>query len=201
MMMILSNKKGMTLMELIVGMVMFSIISVSISMLLAPTLFAYMRANDFAEYNALLDNIANQIISDLSQSTDEPKFPPGGDWIEWRADDDSSFLTITTRTRLVRYTVGDLVFDTDNESLGGVLQRVGVNENDEPELFDVFSEDFYKRKAVSFSIEEATSNSGEDITAYTLTVRLISTGTMASTGRGFEVTRDYVVRPLMLNQS
>ena len=60
------NKKGLTLMELIVGILMFSIISVAISMLLAPILSSYARANDFAEYNALLDNIANQIIDDIS---------------------------------------------------------------------------------------------------------------------------------------
>jgi len=165
---LLKTKKGFTLIELIVGLVIFGIISVAVSALLAPTLFAFMRANDFAEYNILLDNIANQIISDLSQSTDEPEFTegtelPGTAW---------NRVTITTQATRVRYTVA-----------GGVLFR---EVNGEP--FEVFSEEFYRRKLVSFKLNTFDEN------AYILTVRL------DHADGNFEIQREYAVRPLILNQ-
>jgi len=162
-------------MELIVGMLMFTIISITVSMLLAPILSSYTRANDFAEYNALLDNIANQIISDLSQSRQVP--PPDIilDADEWAEDDYGDFVTITTRNGVIVYSVNY-----------GRLQRNGR---------DVFAEDFYKRKHVSFMLE---ANDDDNPTAYTLTVRL--TEAREPGAASFEIQREYAVRPLMLNQ-
>ena len=164
---LLKSKKGFTLIELIVGLVIFGIISTAVATLLAPTLFAFMRANDFAEYNILLDNIANQIISDLSQSTDEPEFQegselPGATW---------NNVTITKQATRVRYTVN-----------GGVLQRE-INGETSP----VFSEEFYRRKLISFKLNTVDENS------YRLTVRL------DHANGNFEIQREYAVRPLILN--
>jgi type II secretory pathway component PulJ len=189
---IFKNKKGMTLMELVVGMVMFTIISITISMLLAPILSAYTRANDFAEYNALLDNIANEIINDISQSTAPPVFTAGSGDDGFAQDNDGIFLRITTPSGIIRYAV-----------IGGVLQREGLwQARDEyglpvgapiPRFDDVFAEDFYKRKTVSFNWEADT-----DPNVYTLTVRL--TENRGWGAASFEIQRDYAVRPLMLNQ-
>ena len=183
---LIKNKKGLTLMELIVGMLMFTIIAITLSVILAPILSAYTRANDFAEYNALLDNIANQIISDLSQSRDlskeippviNPRFipstdPEAGGW----ADSTGGTLTIVTQNRII-YSVE-----------GGILQR---NEH------DVFAADFYKRKHVSFRLvgNPPTPTSPR---SYTLTVRL--TEAREPGAASFEIQREYAVRPLMLNQ-
>ena len=104
---ILKNKKGLTLIELIVGIVMFTIIALTVATSLTPTLFAFMSANDFAEYNALLDNIANQIVGDMMQATepspgsDNPVFPDNV-WIV----DDSEELIIRIPGRVVRYSIG-----------------------------------------------------------------------------------------------
>ena len=185
-MQVLKSKKGMTLMELIVGLVIFSVISVSLSILLAPMLFSYMRANDFAEYNALLDNIANQLISDLSNSIEEPDFVPNA-WVV----DHSGGLTITMLTRTVKYTVRNTVPGT-----GGVLQREGVNAAGAVVRVDVFSEDFYKRKIVSFRLRQDTAI--DPLTGYILTVRLRENSNL---GNLFEIEREYAVRPLMLNQA
>jgi len=196
---VLKNKKGLTLIELIVGIIMFAVISLAISTLLSPMLMAFMGANDFAEYNSLLDNIANQIISDLSQSTTDPDFvASGGD--NWLTDANGS-LTITTSARIITYTVRNTAPGT-----GGVLQREGAREvlNADNELvfetffFDVFSEDFYKHKAVSIMLKP---EGGTGTTAFVLTVRLTSTANLASAGGNFELQRDYAVRPLMLNQT
>jgi len=170
-------------MELVVGMVMFTIISISISMLLAPILSSYTRANDFAEYNALLDNIANHIINDISQSTESPVITSGAGG--WAQEDHGIFLTITTQNRIIRYAVED-----------NVLQRVvGFTEgaNPQPILSPVFSEDFYKRKHVSFRVEADTNPE-----VYILTVRLVENRGWGAAS--FEIQRDYAVRPLMLNQ-
>ena len=178
---ILKSKKGLTLMELIVGILMFTIISITISMLLAPILMSYTRANDFAEYNALLDNIANRIVNDLSQSTMPPVFTPDpGPW----AQDDGIFLEVFTNNRIIRYALS-----------GGVLQRADrLDAAGDPDLHDVFSEDFYRRKDVSFMLEEADEN--PDFTGYRLTVRLTERRTA-----GFQIYREYAIRPLMLNQN
>jgi len=169
---LLKSTKGFTLIELIVGLVIFGIISVAVSALLAPTLFAFMRANDFAEYNILLDNIANQIISDLSQSTEPPVFTEGGDQPDATWND----VTIAKPAARVRYTVAG----TGNR---GVLQRE-IN----GETFNVFTEDFYRRKLVSFKLNTFDENS------YILTVRL------DHANGNFEIQREYAVRPLILNQ-
>jgi hypothetical protein len=177
----------MTLMELVVGILMFTIISITVSMLLAPILMSYTRANDFAEYNALLDNIANQLINDISQSTEPPDFDPG----EWTnnapvpapAPVPTPFLTIFTHNRIIRYS-----------AQGGILLREGIDDAGNRIWFPVFSDDFYKRKLVSFMI---TDESDDDITAYTLTVELTENRGDAAP---FIIDRTYAVRPLMLNQ-
>ena len=173
----LNNKKGMTLMELIVGIMMFTIISIAVSMMLAPILSSFTKANDFAEYNALLDNIANHLINDISQSTSGPVFTEG----DWAEDDHGIFLTVFTQNRVIRYAV-----------MGGILQREGLDADNNTLLFDVFSEDFYRRKLVSFMIE---TDETTDITAYFITVRLTERGNV-----GFEIQRQYAVRPLIMNQ-
>ena len=168
---LLKSKKGFTLVELLVGLVIFGIISVAVAASLAPTLFAFMRANDFAEYNILLDNIANQIINDLSQSTEEPEFAEAGDWGSAGWND----LSITKHAVRVRYTVG---------GAGILLRDLGGDP------FPVFSEEFYKRKTVAFKLNTFST----DPLAYTLTVRL------ENINRDFDIEREYAVRPLILNQ-
>jgi len=52
------NKKGLTLMELIVAIMFFSIILTMVATIVTPVLRTYARANEFAEANTLLDNIS-----------------------------------------------------------------------------------------------------------------------------------------------
>ena len=191
---IMNNKKGLTLMELIVGLLMFSIIAVAVSMSLAPTLFAYMSANDFAEYNALLDNLANNITSELSQATSVETFN-NNVWMINNADvNDLLFLEFETNSRVVRFAVRNGVLRQEGlarepDGLGGFTSV--------PRYFDVFSSDFYKNKEVAFRL---TADDPTAPTSFTLSVRLTSTAPIASTGQGFEIERDYTIRPLMLNQ-
>jgi prepilin-type N-terminal cleavage/methylation domain-containing protein len=176
---LLKNKKGFTLMELVVGMVIFAIISVAVSASLAPTLFAFMRANDFAEYNILMDSIANQIINDLAQSTEPPDFDDeAGDWPEgWNN------VLITKSASRVRYTI-----EATAANRGMLVIETGGNAS------LVFPEEFYKRKTVAFKLEALDTDPDDPIVAYNLTVR------MESLNGDFLVERVYAVRPLILNQ-
>jgi len=177
---ILKNKKGLTLIELVVGLIIFGIISVAISMVLAPTLFAYMRASDFAEYNALLDNVANHIISDISQITEQINEDEMGVWIDNR--DNNGTMTLQQSTQIVRYSV-------DN---AGVLVKLNSLGDPHP----VFSEDFYKNKNISIKVDPSDTNATTGDTAYILTIRLTENNAMSNL---FQIEREYAVRPLIIN--
>ncbi|MCL1807176.1 MAG: prepilin-type N-terminal cleavage/methylation domain-containing protein [Oscillospiraceae bacterium] len=62
------GKKGLTLVELIVSMMLLSIILIAVSSFFAPTLMTYFMANDLAEVNSLLNSLSSFIINDLESS-------------------------------------------------------------------------------------------------------------------------------------
>lgn len=97
---LLKSKKGMTLVELLAGMLIFTIIAAASSVILSSMLKASIKANDLAEYSVLLDNAANQMISDMSEAAS--------------LDIGSSTITINNPNN-IEYTIGE----------GGDLQRNG----------------------------------------------------------------------------
>ena len=127
---ILRNKKGVTLIELIVGMVLFTIITTSITAVMVPMLRNYAKANELAECNTLLDNVANQIISDISVATAPVAHTEFADIISITVDSPGD----------VTYTVID-----------GLLQKNGA---------PVLAKSYYKNKSVSFSCKPAASAEG-----------------------------------------
>lgn len=147
MLQIIKDKSGMTLTELIVGLVLFAIITITASAILAPLLKVYTKANELAECNTLLDNVAAQIIKDLSNAT----------VVIAGLDDDDDVLTdelpITIDTDDVTYTI---------EADTGILQKNGI---------PVLSKTYYKGKSVSFTCKLVAGDPG---TAYTLTVIVLS---------------------------
>ena len=62
------NKKGLTMMELIVGILVLTIILVAVTSIFAPMLRAYQRANNLAEANTILDNLAAFILDDIARA-------------------------------------------------------------------------------------------------------------------------------------
>jgi type II secretory pathway pseudopilin PulG len=162
----------MTLVELILGIAMFVIVAGTVSALVAPITNVFIKANEIAEVNTLLDNIANQILSDFRYAVDD-------------IDDDSldviidrsntaEKLVISMQTHIVTYTVDG----------SGILMRNG---------FPVFSKDFYKRRSVR--IECSLANGAVEGTAYVLTVTIIN-----DRDGGIMSSRQYAVKPLVLNQ-
>jgi len=77
------NKKGVTLIELIVAMLVMVTIMTAVSTVFMPMFQAYQRASNLAEVNSLLDNISSLIMNDVSSATeitipDTPPVPGGG---------------------------------------------------------------------------------------------------------------------------
>ena len=163
------DKKGMTLMEILAGSLLFALVVITVSSILAPMMMAYTRANDIAEYNTLLDSVANHITGDIAQAVIPLDINGGG-----------NNVTITTRTGVFRYTIR--AKGGAGSADRGILQ---VSEGGGTAR-DVFSESFYRRMSVAFSVVL-------DDDVYILTM-VISPD--RDDGSGFS--RDYSVRPMML---
>ena len=69
---ITGNSRGLTLLELIIAMLVLSIIMTVAFSMFAPMFRAYERANNLAEVNSLMDNVAALIIDDLANATEAP---------------------------------------------------------------------------------------------------------------------------------
>ncbi|MCL2538701.1 MAG: type II secretion system GspH family protein [Oscillospiraceae bacterium] len=178
----LTDKKGMTLIEFIVGMALFAIITTAISAVFTPVLRVQLRAREMAECNALLDNIANQMINDLSGAyvcvgTDNGGFP-----IE-----NNMYISVNGPRDVLYYS--ETVPGADDF---GILYRIvsdGHNRFKMPALPD----GAMRKRQVWFSCELAGEPDAPQ-TAYILRVTV-------SSARFVEpISRDYAVAPLVLNQ-
>jgi prepilin-type N-terminal cleavage/methylation domain-containing protein len=70
------NKKGVTMMELIVSILVFTIIMAAATSIFAPMLRGFQRANNLAEANTIMDNIATFILDDIRRAdTPRPQEP------------------------------------------------------------------------------------------------------------------------------
>jgi len=66
---LLKSKKGVSLMELIVGMMLFGMVALTVTAAISPLMMAYRRANDLAEYNQILDVIGNRVAGEMAKAT------------------------------------------------------------------------------------------------------------------------------------
>ena len=64
----LKNKKGMTLVEVVISLIIMSLIAVSVSQLMVSFTTLYARVNSIAETNTIFDNISNEILNDLREA-------------------------------------------------------------------------------------------------------------------------------------
>ena len=90
---ILRNKKGMSLIEILVGSMLLALVVITVTAAISPMLMAFTRANDIAEYNMVLDSVGNRITSDVAQASDR--------------DFTGGVLTLTVNSEQVVYTVVD----------------------------------------------------------------------------------------------
>lgn len=144
---VLKNKKGITLIELIVGLMLFAIVTAAASAVLAPLLSVFAKVNELSECNTLSDIVANQIIGDLFNATVE---------IEGLEDDDDELVN---EIKIIGSNLGIITYKIDTN---GVLLKNDIS---------VLSKTYYKNKSVSFSC--ALSSIGAE-KAYILTVTVLS---------------------------
>jgi prepilin-type N-terminal cleavage/methylation domain-containing protein len=71
----LLRRKGLTLMEMLMAMLVLSIITVAVSSVFMPVYMIYARANDLSEINTLLDNLSAVIMGDVEDATEVEAAP------------------------------------------------------------------------------------------------------------------------------
>ena len=117
---------GMTLIELMIGLVVFAIVSTAASAIMLPILNAYVNANELAEINTLMDNLSAELLSDLADATA----------VQYRASDGALVIESGVRPTTT-YTVDG----------NGRIMRNGNS---------LFDELFYRRKTVSLEYSETS---------------------------------------------
>lgn len=147
---ILKNKKGMTLMEVVVGMLTFSIIVISVTIVLPSILGAYDKANDLAEINTMLDNLTFEMLSDLSDATE--------------ATVSDTAITIKTNRKTVTYSIGA----GDN---AGLLLKDGRA---------ILEKSYYKGKTVKVEYYNEDSTKLEGTVSKSIIVKMILLSDSAS---------------------
>ena len=63
------NNKGLTMVELLVGLVVFAVIATSVLTILVSSLGTYFRARDYSEINGLMNDISVRIMDNLVSAT------------------------------------------------------------------------------------------------------------------------------------
>ena len=94
------NKRGVTLTEMIVAIAVFSIMVVAVTTVFAPMMNTFRRANNLAEANTLLDNIAAIMLADLNSAVNQVVLDGYG---QVALDDDYNII----KDPGVRYTPAD----------------------------------------------------------------------------------------------
>lgn len=178
---ILKQKGGMTLIEVVVAMLLFTIITTAVTSILAPTLTAYSNANDLAEVTSLSNDIAAVILDSLEQSTVNAKPIPS-------AADPAIFdgIEIKIDSKIIEYAV-----------VNGVLQStVTTNEaGTTPVVAAVFDEKYYKRKKVAITYEVTYGNpAASEKPTYVITVQVLNRAD------SLIFQSIFTCKPLLLNQ-
>jgi len=168
---LLKNKIGMTLMEIMVGSMLFGLVAMTVTAALAPMMLAFNRANDFAEYNLVMDTVANRLTSEIAQA---------------------SSIDISNSAELkVVTSIGEIRYHVNNGQLWQIFKSGPVGTTS-PGI-EVFPDDFYKGKQISFTVTHEPPISPETTSQnYTVTIDISSTGPSGATA-----TRTYAARKFM----
>lgn len=168
---ILHSKKGLTLVELVTGLLTFTIISAAVAGFLLPTLSAYSQATELAELNSLLDTLSTELISEIGKASKLEV-------------DEHEVITIHTALSRDKYGV----------NADGYLYR-----NEESNL--LFPKDYYKSKTlqIAFLNADATQALRGSFTDKDKLSLQVSLSILDKDG-GELVQRYYAVKPMGLNQ-
>ena len=134
------DKRGISLVEIMVGMLIFSIISITIIVIMFPTLNSINKTKDLSEMGIFADNISAEIINDIkmANSIEIAKVSGSGDT-----------LTLVNQEH-------SIVYDTVDEK----IKRNYDGQKDEggTKIFnDIVSSKYYENKGVEVSYEAIIS--------------------------------------------
>jgi len=130
----LKSKKGISLMEILVGSMLFGLVVMTVASVISPMIMAFRRANDLAEYNLILDNVGNLLTSEMAQASDIT------------GDLNTLVMTIETQPTIVSYSVQD----------GMLMRSLNIDDIIISESH-VFPPGFYRSQSISFTINGSNS--------------------------------------------
>lgn len=131
---IAQDKRGISLVEIMVGMLIFSIISMTIIVIMFPTLNSINKTKDLSEMGIFADNISAEIINDIKMAN---------------SIESGDTLTLVNQEHTIVYKVID-----------GRIKRNYDGQKDEggTKIFnDIVSSKYYENKGVEVSYEAIIS--------------------------------------------
>ena len=134
------DKRGISLVEIMVGMLIFSIISMTIIVIMFPTLNSINKTKDLSEMGIFADNISAQIINDTKMANiiELSKESEPGDT-----------LTLVNQEHTIVYKVID----------GRIKRNYDAQKNEDGAMIfnDLVSSKYYENKGVEVSYEAIIS--------------------------------------------
>ena len=133
------DKRGISLVEIMVGMLIFSIISMTIIVIMFPTLNSINKTKDLSEMGIFDDNISAQIINDTKMANIielSKKSEPG------------DTLTLVNQEHTIVYKVID----------GRIKRNYDAQKNEDGAMIfnDLVSSKYYENKSVNVSYDTIT---------------------------------------------
>ena len=137
------DKRGISLVEIMVGMLIFSIISMTIIVIMFPTLNSINKTKDLSEMGIFADNISAQIINDTKMANiiELSKESEPGDT-----------LTLVNQEHTIVYKVID----------GRIKRNYDAQKNEDGAMIfnDLVSSKYYENKSVNVSYDTITKDVG-----------------------------------------
>lgn len=188
--MLIKNEKGITLVEIMVGLLIFSIVTTIVIMIMYPTLSTISKTKQLAEYGMIADDILSEISNDIRKTKPTEKI--GEDSITYiqlskidESDTEFKVLSVTTTENLkVTY----IVDQSDKK-----LKRNYNDEKDSENKFvynDVLPIRYYDNMQLNIKYEYLKDESN-NIKGCKVIIQI------GKTDRDF-ITREYAVVPPIL---
>ncbi|MGB5824597.1 MAG: prepilin-type N-terminal cleavage/methylation domain-containing protein [Proteocatella sp.] len=138
------DNRGITLVEIMVGMLIFAIITMTVIVIMYPTLNSIHKTRELSEMGMFADNIAAEISNDIkmAESIEVKK-------AEASKPDSVDTLTLTTHENKIIYSTVDVY---------GRIKRNydDIKDSDGKEIFsDVVSSKYYENKSVKVSYDDS----------------------------------------------
>lgn len=186
---LLKTTAGMTIIEVLIALLLFTIITTSVTTIMVPTLTAYRNANDLAEVSTLANDVAAGIISSLEQATSNVVLTDP----DAAAPNKFSAIEIKSGSKTVSYRVKDGLLQektTTNKPLDPTAPA--------PDYTNTFDEKYYKRKKVAAIYEASYADKSDPSNlknpTYTITVVVMNSNDSVLFNGVFSC------RPMLLNQ-